>query len=228
MARLIFVDTANIEEVKIWKERGICDGVTTNQKLFLTEKGVDFKKTILQMCNLTKVPVSVELTGHESVGKMVEEAKRYAAWSKYVVVKVPMTPDGMGLTVIKKLNSLRIRTNATLMMSFEQMLLAIISGASYASIFYNRAKDTGYDPQEIIRRTRSFIDAGLYKSQIITGSIRNIRDVGNAFAAGSDIVTVPPKILDLMLKEEMTQKTMEEFDTAWKIFKKEHRQLTPE
>jgi len=220
MARLIFVDTANVEEIKIWKERGICDGVTTNQKLFLTEKGVDFKKTILQMCNLTKVPVSVELTGHESIEKMVKEAKIYAAWSKYVVVKVPMASDGMGLSVIKKLKNLRIKTNATLMMSFEQMLLAIISGATYASIFYNRAKDAGYDPQEIIKRTRVFIDAGSYKSQIITGSIRDIRDVGNAFAAGSDIVTTPPKILDMMLKEEMTRKTMEEFDAAWESFKK--------
>lgn len=220
MARLIFVDTANIEDIKTWKERGICDGITTNQKIFLTEKGVDFKKTVLQICAFTKVPVSVELTGHQSVEKMVKEAKIFAAWSKYVVVKVPMTPDGMGLTVLRKLKKLGIKTNATLMMSFEQMSLSIIAGATYASIFYNRAKDAGYDPQEIIRRTRIFIDAGSYKSQIITGSIRDIRDVGNAFAAGSDIVTTPPKILDLMLKEEMTKKTMEEFDVAWKAFKK--------
>jgi len=220
MARFIFIDTANVNDIKIWKDRGICDGVTTNQKIFLSEGKVDFKKTILKICNLTKAPVSVELTGHESIEKMIKEAKIYAAWSKYVVVKVPMTPDGMGLSVLKKLKNLRIKTNATLMVSFEQMLLAILSGATYASIFYNRSKDAGYDPQEIIKRTRSFIDAGFYKSQIITGSIRNIRDVGNAFAAGSDIVTVLPKILDLMLKEEMTQKTIIEFDAAWKAFKK--------
>lgn len=220
MARQIFIDTANIEDIKKWHDRGIYAGVTTNQKLFLTEKGVDFKKTILAMCNFAKVPISVELTGHELVDKMIKEAKTYSSWHKYIVVKVPMTPDGMGLTVLRKLKKLGIKTNATLMMSFEQMFLAIISGASYASIFYNRSKDAGYDPEEIIRRTRAFIDAGGYKSQIITGSIRDIRDVGNAFAAGSDIVTVPPKILDLMLKEEMTQKTMEEFDAAWGEFKK--------
>ena len=162
----------------------------------------------------------MELTGHESIEKMIKEAKMYAVWNKYIVVKVPMTPDGIGLNVLKKLKNLGIKTNATLMMSFEQMFLSIIAGATYASIFYNRAKDAGYDPQEIIRRTRLFIDEGSYKSQIITGSIRDIRDVGNAFAAGSDIVTTPPKILDLMLKEEMTKKTMEEFDAAWKAFKK--------
>lgn len=220
MARQIFIDSANIEDVKRWNNRGICAGVTTNQKLFLVEKDVDFRKTILEMCNFAKVPISVELTGHESVEKMIKEAKTYASWHKYIVVKVPMTPDGMGLTVLRKLKKLGIKTNATLMISFEQMFLSIIAGANYASIFYNRAKDAGYDPQEIIRRTRVFIDAGSYKSQIITGSIRNIRDVGNAFAAGSDIVTTPPKILDLMLKEEMTRKTMEEFDAAWKAFKK--------
>ena len=220
MARQIFIDTANVEDIRIWNKRGICAGVTTNQKLFLTEKGVDFKKTILEMCNLVKVPISVELTGHESVEKMIKEAKIYASWHKYIVVKVPMTPDGMGLNVLKKLKNLGIKTNATLMTSFEQMFLSIIAGATYASIFYNRAKDAGYDPDEIIRRTRAFIDTGSYKSQIITASIRNIRDVGNAFAQGTDIVTVPPKILDLMLQEEMTQKTMEEFDAAWKAFKK--------
>lgn len=220
MVRQIFIDTANIEDIKLWKGRGICDGITTNQKLFLTEKGVDFEKTIQHMCNFTTVPVSVELTGHESIEKMIKEAKMYAAWNKYIVVKVPMTPDGMGLTVLRKLKENGIKTNATLMVSFEQMFLSIIAGATYASIFYNRAKDAGYDPQEIIRRTRIFIDEGSYKSQIITGSIRDIRDVGNAFAAGSDIVTTPPKILDLMLKEEMTRKTMEEFDAAWKAFRK--------
>jgi len=220
MPRYIFVDTANVEDIKNWKERGICDGITTNQKLFLTEKGVDFKKTILQICNLTKVPVSVELTGHESVISMIAEAKKYALWSKYVVVKVPLTPDGIGLTVIRKLKGLGIKSNATIMMSFEQMVLAIVAGATYVSIFYNRAKDAGYDPDEIIRRTRSFIDEGNYKSQIITGSIRNKRDVGNAFAAGSDIVTTPPKILSDMLEEEMTNKTIREFDAAWESFKK--------
>lgn len=220
MVRKIFIDTANIDDIKKWYERGICDGVTTNQKLFLTEKGVDFKKTVIGICNFAKVPVSVELTGHESVEKMLKEAKIYASWHKHIVVKVPMTPDGMGLVVLRKLKKLGIKTNATLMMSFEQMLLAIISGATYASIFYNRSKDAGYNPQEIIKSTRGFIDAGSYKSQIITGSIRDIRDVGNAFASGSDIVTTPPKILDLMLQEAMTQKTMEEFDAAWDSFKK--------
>ena len=220
MGRLIFLDTANIGDIKKWKARGICDGITTNQKLFLQAGNVDFKKTILEICRITKVPISVELTRHESIAEMVKEARLYASWHKNCVVKVPMTLDGMGLDVLYKLNKLRIKTNATLMVSFEQMILAIKAGSTYVSIFFNRSKDAGYDPSEIIKRSRNFIDEGRYTSKIITGSIRKIRDVGDAFTQGSNIVTVPPKILDEMLREQMTQKTVKEFDAAWKAFQR--------
>jgi len=220
MSRLIFLDTADISEIKKWKSRGICDGITTNQKIFSQQKNVNFQKTVLDICKISKSCISIELTTHDSIEAMVKEAKKYKSWHRNIVVKVPMTLDGMGLEVIYKLTKLKIRTNATLMMSFEQMILAIKAGADYASIFFNRAKDAGYDPEKITTRTRNFIDSGKYKSQIITGSIRNIRDVGDAFAAGSDIVTIPPLILDAMLQEEMTKKTIKEFDAAWEEFKK--------
>lgn len=220
MSRLIFLDTTNISEIKKWENRGICDGITTNQKIFSQQKNINFKKTVLDICKASKVCVSVELTTHDSVEAMVKEAKKYKSWHKSIVVKVPMTLDGSGLDVLYKLKNLKIRTNATLMMSFEQMMLAIKTGADYASIFFNRAKDSGYNPEEIIRRSRDFIDFGGYKSQIITGSIRNIRDVGDAFASGSDIVTIPPPILEQMLQEEMTRKTIDEFDKAWKDYAK--------
>lgn len=220
MARLIFIDTANIDDIKKWILRGIVDGVTTNQKLLAKEKDKNIKKRVLEISRLTHVPVSVELTGHESPKLMVKEAKVYHKWNKNVVVKVPMTLDGMGLDVLYKLKMLKIKTNATLMVSFEQMILAIKAGANYASIFFNRAKESGYDAMQIIERTRNFIDQGRYDSQIIAGSIRGARDVGDCFAAGSDIVTVPPKVLDEMLFEATTQKTVEEFDAAWAEFNK--------
>lgn len=218
MARLIFIDSANLDEIKKWQARGICKGVTTNQKILLKEKNIDFKKSVVQICKITKKSVAVELIEHESASSMIKEAKKYAGWAKNIVVKVPMTLDGMGLEVINSLQKLHIKTNATLMVSFEQMLLAISAGASYASIFFNRAKDSGYNPKEIIERTRNFIDNGKYPCQIIAGSIRQKRDVGDAFSFGSDIVTVPPKILEEMLNEKMTQKTLEEFDLDWKKF----------
>ncbi len=223
MARLIFLDTGNIDEIKKWIDRGVIDGITTNQKLLLKEKTFnfkDFKKNILKISRLKKYPVSVELTGHESVEKMVKEAKLYASWHKNIVVKVPMTTDGNGLEVVTRLNKIKIKTNATLMVSFEQMLLAIKAGATYASIFYNRAKESGYDGLRIIKQSRDFIDAGRYKTQIICGSIRSIRDVGECFEAGGDIVTIPHNILDEMLKEKRTIETIQEFDAAWEEFKK--------
>lgn len=221
MSRLIFLDTANLDEIKLWIKRGICGGITTNQKILLKEKNITLKRRILEICRLTKTPVSVELTGHDSVEKMVKEAREYSRWKKNIVVKVPMTTDGMGLEVINKIKKINIKTNATLMVSFEQLILAIISGATYVSIFFNRAKDAGYDQMEIIRRARNFIDQGGYRSQIIAGSIRQKTDIGDAFAAGADIVTVPPPLLESMLAEEVTQKTVIEFDAAWEEFKKQ-------
>lgn len=218
MARILFIDSVNIDSIKTWAKRIYCEGVTTNQMHFAKEKNVDFKKTILSICRLVRKPVSVELTTHNSPREMVLEAKRYAEWNRHIVIKVPMTTDGMGLEVIKELHTVKIKTNATLMVSFEQMLLSICAGANYASILLNRAKDAGYNGLEIIKRSRNFIDNGKYSCQIITGSIRTIRDVGDSFENGSDIVTIPPKILDGMLSEPKTQSTVEEFDKAWKEF----------
>ena len=220
MARQIFIDSTNIDEIKKWKNRNICHGITTNQKLFLKEQTKNFKSTVVSICKLVKVPVSVELTSHNSVKEMVQEAKKYATWHKKIVVKVPMTTDGMGLEVLTKLKKLHIKTNATIMMSFEQLILASVSGADYVSIFFNRAKDAHYDPVEIIKRMRSFIDNGNYDTQIIAGSIRKPQDVGDAFFAGADIVTITPDVLDKMLDEDMTQKTIDEFDAAWKEWSK--------
>lgn len=215
---MIFIDSASIEDIRRWKEIILCEGVTTNQKIFSEQGNIDFKKTIISICRLVKRPVSVELTTHASVDAMLKEARIYAGWNKNVVIKIPMTTDGMGLTVIKKLAQLKIKTNATLMVSFEQMLLSINAGATYSSILLNRSNDAGYDGLEIINRSRNFIDNGGYSTLIITGSIRQVRDVGNAFENGTDIVTIPVNILTSMLLEPKTQSTIEEFDTAWKKF----------
>lgn len=221
MNRSIFIDTADIDEIKLWQKRLNIEGVTTNQKIFLSQKSKNFKNTVLAICNRAKSPVSIELTTHDSVDEMVKEAKLYAKWHKFVVVKVPMTMDGFGLETIKILSKLKIKTNATVMMSFEQMLMAINVKADYVSLFLNRSKDSGYDALQILKRTRRFIDEGGYKSRIIAGSIRKTTDVGDAFENGADIVTVPPNILSEMLMEDMTQKTIEEFDEAWKSFMKQ-------
>jgi len=215
----IFLDTASIYEVRKWKKRIKIDGVTTNQKIFLAEKGVDFEKRVMEICNENVGDVSVELTTH-GVEKMVSEARSYAKWHKNITIKVPMTVDGSGLEVIKRLKTYGIKTNATCMMTAEQLILAASAGATYVSLFYNRSKDCGNDANYEIEKAKTFLSYPNCKTKIIIGSIRFPVDVGSAFEAGADIVTISPKILDRILDNEKTAETIKEFDDAWKEFKK--------
>lgn len=220
MSREIFIDTANLEEVVLWNRRGIVDGVTTNQKIFLNEGSIDFKERVCAICDaVPQVPVSVELTEH-SPEALAAEALIYAAWRPNIVIKVPMTTDGMGLQVIAGLARAGVRTNATVMMTAGQLILAARAGASYVSLFFNRARDAGEDACLEITRARQFLDAGGYRAKIIAGSIRSPRDVAEAFSAGADVVTIPPKILDAMLDHPKTVETLREFDLAWEEFRR--------
>jgi len=215
----IFLDTASIDEIKKWKKRIKIDGVTTNQKIFLAEKGVNFKQRVLEICNEIDGDVSIELTS-KGTSKMVTEARDYASWHKNIVIKVPMTLDGTGLEVIKRLKTYGIKTNATCMMTAEQLILAAKAGATYVSIFYNRSLDSGQYPVEEIQQAKKFIKEAMLKCWIIAGSIRYPVDVGNIFGAGCDVATIPPKILEEILQNRMTDATIKEFDKAWQEFKK--------
>lgn len=216
----IFLDTASIAEVRKWKKRLFLDGITTNQKIFLAEKGINFRTRVFEICNENVGDVSVELTSH-GVGEMIEEARKYATWHKAIVIKVPMTPDGSGLEVIKKLKTYGIKTNATCMMTADQLILAAKAGATYVSLFYNRSKDSGKDADRELQKAKVFLtkdSTPAKKPQIIVGSIRKPSDVSDAFFAGADIVTIPPKILEEILDNKKTIETIKEFDDAWKEF----------
>ncbi len=218
----IFIDTANIDEIKKWKKRIELGGVTTNQKIFLAEKGVNFKKRVLEICDENIGDVSVELT-LPGINAMVDEARQYAMWNGNITIKVPMTLDGDGLEVIKRLKTYGIKTNATCMMTAEQLILAAMAGATYVSLFYNRSKDSGKDPVLELKKVSFFLSKQKFstkRTRIIVGSIRKPEDVGNAFYAGADIVTISPKILVAMLQNEKTEETIKEFDEAWREFKK--------
>lgn len=216
----IFIDTASIDEIRQWKRRITFDGVTTNQKIFLVEKGVNFRQRVLEICKEDVGDVSVELT-RKGVDGMVEEAREYAGWHRNIVIKVPMTIGGDGLEVIKKLKESGIKTNATCMMTAEQLILAAKAGATYVSLFFNRSKDSGEDAVMEIQKTKTFISQAGLETEIIVGSIRNSKDVGQIFEAGGDIVTIPPKILDAMLRNKKTEETIKEFDEAWRVFQAE-------
>jgi transaldolase len=215
----IFLDTANIDEIQEILEWGIIKGVTTNQKIFLKEKGCNFEeqsKKILKMV----YPYPVSLEGPNKFDELVKTAREYSKWGKNVVIKVPMLQDGSGLKAVKILESEGIKTNVTAMMSVNQALLAITAGASYASLFFNRIRDSGDNPVEVVKQSRAVIDNGGYKTKLIVGSIRSPNDVIEITSANPNIVTIPYKILKQMPYHQTTVTTLEEFDKAWDEFKK--------
>jgi transaldolase len=213
----IFLDTASLDECEELSKWGLADGVTTNQKIFLSEGGVDFKKRVIDICRVVDGPVSVETTTNTEAG-LLAEAREYASWHKRVVVKVAMTADGMGLKVVRQLAQEGIKTNMTLMMTYNQLVLAAKAGATYVSLFYNRSKEAGEDPVKIIRDYASTAKESGLKARLIVGSIRTPEDVATAFAAGAHVVTIPTKILRQMPFNKRTEETREEFDKAWQEF----------
>ena len=213
----IFLDTASLTEIEEFVRWGIADGVTTNQKIFLSEGGVDFKQRVLDICDLVNGPVSVETT-KSSVQELFEEAKEYASWHRNVVVKVAMFGDGRGLEVVNRLSKAGIRTNMTVMMTYNQLMLAAKAGASYVSLFYNRAKEAGENPVQIIRDYVQSAREQSIPARIIVGSIRTPDDVATAMAAGAHVMTIPSKILRQMPFNKRSEETIAEFDKAWQDF----------
>ncbi len=212
-----FIDTASAKEVEEFTRWGIADGVTTNQKIFLSEGGVDFKQRILEICSIVNGPVSVETT-KSTVSELLAEAREYASWDKNVVAKVAMFGDGRGLGVVRQLAKEKIRTNMTVMMTFNQLVLAAKAGATYVSLFFNRSKEAGEDPVRIIRDYVALAKEQDLAARLIVGSIRTPDDVAEAVAAGAHIMTVTPKVLKQMPFNKRTEETIEEFDKAWQDF----------
>ncbi|HEV2139016.1 MAG TPA: transaldolase family protein [Nitrososphaerales archaeon] len=222
----IFLDTASADEIREFVSWGIGDGVTTNQKIFLSEGNVDFKTRVLEICGLKEDwPVSVETTtkGFED---RIEEAREYAGWHKNVVVKVAMDKDGVGLQVVKKLHDEGIKTNMTLMVTFNQLYMAAKAGATYVSLFFNRARDAGIDPVRTIGEIMPFLEKQ-GGSELIVGSIRKPEDVEEVVSASAHIITVTPKVLKQMPFHAKTEETAKEFDDAWKEFVAKNHLVLP-
>ncbi len=216
----IFLDTASTEEVKKILPWGVVSGLTTNQKIFLQEGGVDFKRRALELISLVKGPVSLELTS-STLTDMIREAREYYSWDpKHVVVKVAMKGDGSGLTAIHELRSQGIPVNATVMMASTQAVLAAKAGANYTSLFYNRIRDGGEDPILAIRQTREIFDRSGLNAKIIAGSLRQPKDFIDAAVAGAHILTVPYKVMVQLPFHLKSEQTIEEFDNAWREFLK--------
>ena len=214
----IFLDTANIDEIKEILEWGLIRGVTTNQQIFLKEKGCNFEEQSKKILKLVE-PHPVSLEGPNSFDELIQTAEEYSKWGKNVVIKVPMLPDGSGLKAVKILEGQGIKTNVTAMMTVNQAFLAIAAGASYASLFFNRIRDSGDDPVETVKQTRAIIDQGGYKTKLIVGSIRTSENVEEIVSCNPHIITIPYKILKDMPFHGTTVSTLKEFDKAWEEFK---------
>jgi len=195
--------------------------VTTNQKIFLAEKGCNFRERVQEILSLVDGPLSVELTKTDATDdEMIAEAVEYSSWNpKNVTIKVPMFGNGRGLGIISQLGKRNVKTNATALISVNQVMLAAKAGATYASIFFNRVKDAGEDAERVVRDSRALLDRMDTPTKIIVGSIRKPEDVAQAAIAGAHIVTIPYKILTQMPFHEKTEETITEFDRAWQEFK---------
>jgi transaldolase len=218
----VFLDTANTDEITEILEWGIIKGVTTNQKIFLKEKGCNFEEQSKKILKIVD-PHPVSLEGPNNLDELLDTAREYNKWGKNVVIKVPMLADGSGLKAVKLLENEGIKTNVTAMMTVNQAFLATESKASYASLFFNRIRDSGLDPIEVVKQSRAIIDNGGFKTKLIVGSIRSPTDVEEIISANPHVITIPYKILKQMPYHERTVSTLEEFDKAWEEFKQAER-----
>ncbi|HXZ97840.1 MAG TPA: transaldolase family protein [Candidatus Acidoferrum sp.] len=217
----IFLDTASINEIREILPWGLISGVTTNQKIFLAEKGCDFKQRVKEILSLVNGPLSVELTKTDGTDDdMIKEALEYSRWNpKNIVIKVPMFGNGRGLEIISQLRKRRVKTNATALISVNQVMLAAKAGATYASIFFNRVKDAGENAELVVKQSRALLDGMDTPTKIIVGSIRRPEDVAQAVISGTHVITIPYKILVQMPYHKKTEETIAEFDRAWQEFK---------
>lgn len=208
----IFIDSANLEEIKEVVSWGIIDGVTTNPSLMAKEKE-DPIKIAKKICQLVKGPVSLEgiALDHKT---MIKEAEELAKIAKNVVVKIPMTIDG--IKTVKALAKKRIKTNITLVFSANQAILAAKAGASFVSPFIGRLDDIGQNGVNLIKEIKTIYKNYNFPTKIIAASIRNLEHVKQAALAGANIATIPYQVLKKMFEHHLTDKGIEIFKNAWK------------
>lgn len=205
-----FIDTANIDEIKEANDMGIICGVTTNPSL-IAKEGKDYKKTLKEITSIVDGPISGEVDARTTDAKgMIKEGRAIAKMHKNMVVKIPMTEEG--LKAIKVLSSEKIKTNCTLVFTANQALLAARAGATYVSPFLGRLDDINMSGTDLIYEIAEIFEAaGDIDTQIIAASIRNTTHVTECAKAGAHIGTVPFKVLKQMVKHPLTDTGIERF-----------------
>lgn len=211
-----FLDTANVDQIKRINDLGLCDGVTTNPSI-IKKEGRDFKEVVTEIASIVDGPISAEVTSYD-YESMVEEAIDISKWADNIVVKIPMTEDG--LKAINTLSKKGIKTNCTLIFSVSQGLMAAKAGATYISPFVGRIDDMGEDGGELIYNLKTVLDNYGLESEIIAASIRTNKHLEEAALAGSHIATIPGNLFEKMWTHPLTTQGIENFKKDWDSFVK--------
>lgn len=217
----IFLDTANVESIEKYDELGVVDGITTNPTLLSKEKGNPIK-TMKKIVEIVKGPVSLEVVA-TNFDKMMEESLKLAKYGENVVVKIPMTMDG--LKVVHALTKKGIKTNVTLIFSANQALLAAKAGATYVSPFIGRLDDIGTEGLNLVSEIVQIFASYDISTQLLVASVRHPLHVIEAAKMGADVVTLPPDILDKMIRHPLTDKGLDSFLSDWKKLEKDNPDL---
>lgn len=209
----IFIDSADINEIKKWLDNGIADGVTTNPTILLKCGVYDIEKGVKEIAKLINPrPLSIEVTTN-NLDEMLNQARQFNHWAGNVVIKIPqINEDGVPCYgVMKQLESEAIKVNATATLSFGQVILAAKAGATYISIFAGRISDEGGNATEVIENSVDWLEHWHFKSKIVIGSVRSVGDVLNAALAGAHVITIPPEFIGKMADHKYTRATVAQF-----------------
>ncbi|MFB0518499.1 MAG: fructose-6-phosphate aldolase [Acidobacteriota bacterium] len=207
-----FIDTANIEEIKEAKRLGVIDGVTTNPSL-ISKEGRKAEELLQEICSLIDGPVSAEVVSSDAEG-MVKEARQLAKLGENIVVKVPITKEGM--KAVKMLSAEGIKTNMTLVFSPSQALLAAKVGATFCSPFIGRLDDVSHVGMDLVREIITIYENYGFETQLIVASIRNPLHVVDAALAGAPIATIPFAVIERLVKHPLTDVGVKRFLDDWK------------
>ncbi len=219
----IFLDTANIDEIRKAAELGLVDGVTTNPTL-IAKEGAGFKERIQEICSVIPGDVSAETISTDWQG-MVREGKELASWAPNVVVKAPCTPDGLRAT--KALSDDGIKVNVTLIFSAAQGMLACKNGAYIISPFIGRLDDLGLDGMAVVRELVQIKQNYGFKAQVLAASIRTVNHVIEAAKVGADIATMPAAVFNASFKHALTDVGMSRFLSDWKTLPNDEEAIFP-
>jgi len=219
----LFLDTADIEEIRTAARWGVLDGVTTNPSLY-AKVGGSYEEILQEICKITSGPVSAEVVAEDADG-MLKEGRAFARLAPNIVVKVPMSEEG--LEAISRFAEEGIKTNCTLIFTANQGLLAAKAGASLLSPFIGRIDDINEDGMEVIRELVAIVEMHDIETEVLAASIRHPRHVTEAALAGSHIATLPMKVLQQMVHHPLTDKGIVTFRQDWEKARASAAQATP-